>query len=230
MQEHPKLYQMFNNHMTATHAGLSSWMDDHAFPFAVNLLEGASTETDAVFFVDIGGGNGHDVSELCRRHPEISNRMVLQDQANVVENVKSLDPRIEVMGHNFFEEQPIKGRCFEIEWQQTSNAKCSEGARAYFMHRVLHDWPDDKCRDILAKTKVAMTKGYSKLLLNEMVVPDTGAPGNSTGIDLLMMSLFSARERTEQGWRTLLDGAGLRIVKIWHVQAEAESLIEAEIA
>ncbi len=98
------------------------------------------------------------------------------------------------------------------------------------MHRVLHDWPDQKCHEILTQLKAAMTKGYSKLLINEHVIPDRGAHMSSTGLDILMMSLLAARERTEQQWQTLLEGVGFKIVKIWSAEPGAESLIEAEIA
>ena len=75
-----------------------------------------------------------------------------------------------------------------------------------------------------------MTPGYCKLLLYDIVIPDCGAHSNNTGLDLIMMSLFAASERTQKGWKKLLEGAGFRILKIWPVDPARESLIEAEIA
>ena len=98
------------------------------------------------------------------------------------------------------------------------------------MHRILHDWPDVQCLAILSPLKEAMTRGYSKLLINEMVIPDRGAKAASTGTDLVMMVINAACERTETDWRALLDKAGFKILKIWPVQEGSESLIEAEIA
>lgn len=111
MNEHPKLWNMFNSHMTGTHAGLSNWMDKQYFPIEERLLDGASAKEDAVFLIDVGGGNGHDIQEMCRQNPNINKRMVLQDQASVIQELKDtkLDSRIEPMAHNFFQEQPIKG-------------------------------------------------------------------------------------------------------------------------
>lgn len=214
MQDRPAMDAMFNNHMTATHAGLSHWTDPHKFPLEERLIKGASTDPEAVFFVDVGGGNGHDIQELCRQYPRLEARIILQEQASVIADLasKNLDPRIHPIEHNFFQKQPIKG------------------ARAYHMHRIVHDWPDSKCHEILTQLRNAMVKGYSKLLLYEMVIPDRGAQGTSTGLDLLMMSLFAACERTNQGWKTLLEGAGFRIVKIWPIEPASESLIEAELA
>lgn len=75
-----------------------------------------------------------------------------------------------------------------------------------------------------------MTRGYSKILINENVVPDREAYWETTGLDILMMAVFSAKERTEQNWRDLLEPVGLRIVNIWTYEKGTESLIEAELA
>ena len=98
------------------------------------------------------------------------------------------------------------------------------------MRSILHDWPDEKCVEILANLKPAMTPKYSKLLINEYVIPDTGAHWISTALDMLMMATFSSRERSEQNWRRILEGVGFRIIKIWCPEPGAESLIEAELA
>ena len=98
------------------------------------------------------------------------------------------------------------------------------------MGSVLHDWTDKKCAEILANLKPAMTPKYSKLLINEFVIPDTGAHWISTALDIFMMAVYSAGERREQSWRRILDGVGFRITKIWTPEPGSESLIEAEVA
>ena len=98
------------------------------------------------------------------------------------------------------------------------------------MGSVLHDWTDEKCAEILANLKPAMTPKYSKLLINEFVIPDTGAHWISTALDIFMMAVYSAGERREQNWRRILDGVGFRITKIWTPEPGSESLIEAEVA
>jgi hypothetical protein len=98
------------------------------------------------------------------------------------------------------------------------------------MHSVLHDWPDDKCRDILTRVKEAMTPGYSKLLIQENVILSTGASWQTTSLDIMMFVLNGAGERTEEAWRMLLEDAGLRICKIWSTPKSLSSLIECEVA
>ena len=75
-----------------------------------------------------------------------------------------------------------------------------------------------------------MAKGYSKLLITENVISDKGVTLMETCLVLLMLSLFATRERTAQSWKTLLEGAGFKIMKIWPTEPGSESLIEAELA
>lgn len=104
------------------------------------------------------------------------------------------------------------------------------GARAYYLHSVLHDWSDEKCQQILARVTAAMKPGYSKLLVNENVVSSTGAHWQVTGLDVMIYALLGSKERSEAEWRGLLEGAGLKICKIWNAINGVESLIECELA
>ena len=97
------------------------------------------------------------------------------------------------------------------------------------MHSILHDWPDEKCREILQHLVTAMKPGYSKILINEIVIPNRGAHPANTGLDWLMMALMSSSERTEKAWRELLESVGLTVVGIWTHSPGTESLIEAKL-
>ena len=74
-----------------------------------------------------------------------------------------------------------------------------------------------------------MIPGYSKLLINENVVPNTGAHWQATSLDLIMMVDLAAKERTEQQWHQIIEPVGLRITKIWTPLDSVESLIECEL-
>jgi hypothetical protein len=102
------------------------------------------------------------------------------------------------------------------------------GARAYFFHHILHDWSDEKCLEILAALKGAMTLGYSKLLLHEMLIPARGASTFHSMLDMTMMAFNAGMERTEKQWAELLDKAGFDVVKFWApVQEDADGIVEA---
>lgn len=129
LQQHPRLGSMFNNHMTSMRAGLSGWMDHGFYPSEHHLLNGISEEEDAVLLVDVGGGKGHDLQRICQQHPDIHNRLVLQDQANVIEDLgdTKLDSRITPMIHDFFQEQPIRGKPYlarNIRCRQKTPTHC----------------------------------------------------------------------------------------------------------
>lgn len=98
------------------------------------------------------------------------------------------------------------------------------------MHAVLHDWPDDKAKQLLVKTKDAMVKGYSKLFIYDIVLPPTRASISQATMDVEMMSLLSASERTQGAWEKLLTEAGLKIANFWPDPQEYEMIIEAEVA
>jgi hypothetical protein len=49
-------------------------------------------------------------------------------------------------------------------------------------------------------------------------------------MDVEMMSLLSASERTQDMWTRLLADSGLKIVNFWPDPQEYEMIIEAEIA
>lgn len=73
-----------------------------------------------------------------------------------------------------------------------------------------------------------MDPTYSKILINQWIVPTQGATSFMTHQDLNMMATFSAMERTEEQTREMLERAGLRIVRIWRPDdAESECIIEA---
>lgn len=74
-----------------------------------------------------------------------------------------------------------------------------------------------------------MRKGYSKLLINELVLPDTHVPPRAAFLDLSMMAVEAGVERTSQHWHTLMESAGFHVEKIWS-SSGPESIIEAVLA
>ena len=88
---------------------------------------------------------------------------------------------------------------------------------------------DERSRIILRNTTEAMEKGYSHLLINDWVLPDTGSPLLPAAMDINMMALLSGMEKTEKHWHALWASVGLTIVKIWQKGPETESLINAVV-
>lgn len=107
----PERLSQFQNRMTGKSLGRSGWMDPHFYPVEERLVKGAKTEEDSVFLVDMGGGKGHDLAELHRKHPNLPGKLVLQDHPDVIKEAEAsgLDKKIVTMGYDFFTPQTLIG-------------------------------------------------------------------------------------------------------------------------
>ena len=75
---------------------------------------------------------------------------------------------------------------------------------------------------------MAMKGGYSKILLNEAVMPKTNCNSMFGATDMHMMAILGGMERNERQWIDLLQSVDLDVVKIWNSPDEGdEALIEA---
>ena len=75
-----------------------------------------------------------------------------------------------------------------------------------------------------------MEKGYSKILINDYIVPNQDAHWQQTSLDWQLMVSMGARHRTEVEMRKMVDGVGgLKISGIWKTPTGLDSLIEIEL-
>ncbi|OTA90053.1 hypothetical protein M434DRAFT_78600 [Hypoxylon sp. CO27-5] len=206
LQAHPEHLGYFLPWMAAQRDGLPIFLDvlDFQREFAQNTMPSTS------IFVDIGGAVGHQCIALKKRFPGLPGRIILQEQAHVISQVKE-NPLpgfegIETQVCDFFAPQSIKG------------------ARVYYLRNILHDWPNHKCEEILQNIKAAMTED-SVILIDEMVLPERGAPWRATQLDIAMLTTLAAAERTEAEWRALLDYSGFKVLKIWKYTDECDDCV-----
>lgn len=151
---------------------------------------------------DIGGGYGELLGAVLTTNPEATG--ILFDLPHAIENARPhlekcgvLD-RCDVISGSFFDEVPA-------------------GADAYLLKSVVHDWDDERGRQILRNVRGVM--GLSaKLLLVERLMPERMLPGQAhqayARSDLNMLVAHAAPERTERQWRDLLGSAGFEIGSI----------------
>lgn len=94
------------------------------------------------------------------------------------------------------------------------------------LRRILHDWSDAKCVEILSHLADAAAPDTS-IFISELVVPEHLGEKDAAIIcsDMAMMHM-GGKERTEEQWSALLADAGLRLVKVWN-GFERESLLES---
>lgn len=114
--------------------------------------------------------------------------MINKDQATA----NDLEP----MAHDFFTPQPITH------------------AKVYYLRNVLHDWSDEPAAKILQQLRPAMASD-SVIVIDEIVIPPTGANHKLLHYDLAMMATASAMERTEKQWRALIESCGLKVRDAW---------------
>jgi hypothetical protein len=88
-----------------------------------------------------------------------------------------------------------------------------EGADAYLLKDILHDWDDERALRILGNVRRAMQPGH-RLILVELVVErnDTEFPGSLIDVHM-MTTLSNGRQRSEDELRELLQRAGFRLAR-----------------
>jgi len=144
---------------------------------------------------DLAGGNGKLLSFVLASYPQMKG--ILFEQPHVLAEAKSyftgqeqMD-RVSFLSGDFF--QP-----FEFE------------ANVGLLKYIIHDWTDDKATLILKHCK----KAFKKILIIEQMIP----PGNERLYgkiaDLMMMTSFGSRERSQEEFESLFQSAGLKLKQI----------------
>ena len=139
----------------------------------------------------------------------------------VVGGADTLSPdlasRVNFQAHDMFTTQPVSG------------------ASVYYLRHILHDWPDSHAVLIL-KALVPSLKNGSRVLVSDSVIPPPGVLHGQDEkfvryLDLQMMVLHNARERTEEDFKRLFEEADprLRYQKVWRKgeSVAASTILEA---
>jgi len=149
--------------------------------------------------VDVGAGPGVTTRAALRALPGL--RATLFDRPGMLERA-----RTELTGAGLAE------RCAFVEGD-FFDAVPPDGD-VYLLSRVLHDWVDEDAVRILKSCRAAMRPG-ARLLVVDAVLP-TRARDMPAAIrmDLMMLILLGARERTAEEFRRVLSNAGFELRRI----------------
>jgi hypothetical protein len=159
--------------------------------------------------VDVGGGEGKLLRKILELNPEMRGA-VLDMPANI--ETTNQDP----------DDKTCVGRCSYVAGNFFDSVP--EGADAYLLCGVIHDWDDDQAVTILRNCRRAMAKN-GRVLLVDMVVPDDDATCFSKLLDLNMLVMTGGRERTKAEFCALLDAADYKLTRIVPTMAP-QSVIE----
>jgi hypothetical protein len=159
--------------------------------------------------LDVGGGQGGLLAEILARHPGV--RGTLFDLAAVVRNPFSLQ---EAVSHERW--STAEGDFFQA---------VPSGGDAYVLKRILHDWSDAQCVQILRNCRAAMGTN-ARLLIVDAVLPEGNAAHPAKIMDILMMVFAGGRERTQREFDAILSEAGFRLHAVTPT-ASMLSIVEA---
>jgi hypothetical protein len=182
---------------------------EHAALFQASMAGRAAQEAEAVVaaydlagcthLVDVGAGTGTMARAALEAVPELSatlvDRPAMLDRARREMSAGGLAGRCAFVAADFFAEVP-------------------GGGDAYLLSRVLHDWTDQDAARLLRVCRAAMPAG-ARLLVVDAVLPARARDlPAAIRMDLTMLVLLGARERTEAEFRALLAGAGFAVRRV----------------
>jgi len=144
--------------------------------------------------VDVGGGQGILLEAVLARHEHLTGTVF--DLPHVVAKEprsSALESRWSAMSGSFFEAVPP--------------------ADAYLVKAILHDWPDDRCVEILRNCAAELNPD-GVVLVVELVLDRPGYEVDAAFSDLNMLVLPGGRERTEAEYAALFAAAGLHLTSV----------------
>jgi hypothetical protein len=93
----------------------------------------------------------------------------------------------------------------------------------------MHDYSDANCIKILKRLADAMTAD-SVVLIADMVLSATTHEADLPAVAMdVAMLVMGGKERSEDGFRKILEPAGLELVKVWRASFGAGALVEARL-
>lgn len=141
--------------------------------------------------LDVGGGTGHMLRAILDHNPAATG--LLFDLPAVLDQARQAGAhdRMEFVPGDFF-------------------ATTLPAADVAILMEVLHDWDDAKCAQILAAVRRSVGK-TGRLLVIEIEMTTGPAPDWPKLLDIVMLALFAARQRTNAEYGRLLQANGFTV-------------------
>ncbi|CAI6093990.1 unnamed protein product [Clonostachys chloroleuca] len=169
----------------------------------VDSYDLSEIDEKAGVLVDIGGSHGFVCTDLAKKWKKM--KFVVQDLPKTVDSApkpisddESVAERVELQAHDFFQEQPVKG------------------ADVYYFRWILHNYSAPYAIKLL-KNLVPALKPGARIVINDHCLqePGTENPWDEKlmrSMDMVMLCLLNAQERTEDEFRELFRAADERFV------------------
>ena len=173
--------------------------------FEANAVLKAYEFSDIKKVIDVGGGNGTNLSEILRACPNVSGTLFdLESSIQMArDGAGGPLPRCELVVGDFFDE-------------------VVEGGDLYILKNILHDWYDEQAIKILENCRRAM-KPESRLIIVERLIGAPNYHNNTSNQDLTMLVAVGGLERRAEEFVSLVKKAGLNLDRT--IETEADVVI-----
>jgi O-methyltransferase domain/Dimerisation domain len=159
---------------------------------------------------DVGGGHGHTLCSILGKYPHLKGTVL--ELPSVLENTAPL----------WADKMGVGGRCTYMPGDMFREVPPAE---AYMVKRVIHDWNDEECLQILSTMHRAAPR-HGRVLIVERIVPGPDMPHFSKLFDIQMMITTEGRERTIEEYTGLLEGAGWQYRQTWYPASKMLGVVE----
>ena len=186
MGKSPQRAKRFGGAMVSLTGG-----EGYELSYLLSNYDWAAIDAISGTLVDVGGSHGFVCTTLAAQYPHM--KFVVQDLPKTVSSAPPLTAeladRVAYQAHDFYTPQPVKG------------------ADVYFFRWILHNQADKYAVKMLRQLIPALKKG-ARLLINDHCLRE---PGEESGwdekimrtMDLVMLTLLNAQERSEEEFRVL---------------------------
>lgn len=148
---------------------------------------------------DIGGGEGFLLASILFQHKNVNG--ILFDLPEGLKNAPAIFRQFNVSN---------RARIVSGDFMETA----PDGADAYLLKNVIHNWSNDQCMRILSNIRDVLPL-HGKILVVEMMIREDNKPSFGKLIDIQMLVFMrSGKERTLNEFQELFAGAGLKINRI----------------
>lgn len=146
--------------------------------------------------LDVAGGSGIYAAHAVKRHPHlraaVSEKPPVHDVTRHHVEKQGLGDRIDVIGADMFTDPFPAG--YDI----------------HLYSHILHDWPLDKCRQLVAKSFETLDPGGMIAIYSAHLNADKTGPAPVAEYSVLMSFLYEGRCYSVEEMRRLLEDAGFR--------------------
>ncbi|CAF0928084.1 unnamed protein product [Didymodactylos carnosus] len=208
-EENKEYSVMFNNAMSS--------FSNYEGP----LIASVTDFSRFTILVDIGGGVGTLLSFILEQCKQLNG--IVFDLDHVIENAKTSKP-------NEFEAKQIEHTRYQFISGDMFKSETIPQADAYMMKFIMHDWNDEKAIEILKSIRLANKncewKTITIFIADMMILPNNINNWEARAMDIEMLSVTSAKERTKREYIRLLEQSGYVFKQLYQTSG-VHSVIEA---